>query len=507
MPLRRPSVEELEEIARAEGLSLSRSDVAEYATVVELVLERLERVRSMPAPSAPPADVGYPRGASYRPQRDEDPYNVWINRCRVSGADSGPLDDVTVGLKDSIALAGVELTCGSRLLEGYVPTIDATVVTRLLEAGATIEGKLNMESFAASGTGDLSDFGPVLNPHSKDHLAGGSSSGSGAAPAAGEVDVALGTDQGGSCRIPASCCGVVGLKPTTGLVPYTGTFPADPTLDHVGPLARTVEEVARTLEVIAGPDGLDPRQPADLEVGAYSASLSGDADHLEIAVLDEGFGHPESVDAVDETVHDALSAFEEAGVETHDVSVPVHRDAIALWTVIRYYGALQVHRQDGIGSMLDGWYDTGLAEAFGKFRRSRARDFPPTIKTMTLAMAYLDRAYGAGLYGKAQNLTAPLGEAYDEALGDADLLAMPTIPMTPFEVDEDLGPIERAGRSTPVPKNTCPFDITGHPSISVPCGTVDGLPIGLMFVASRMDEETLLRAADAFERTVDWQSR
>lgn len=504
MPVRRPSRAELSSIAAEANLSIAESDLDGYREVVDALLDRVERVQGLAAPTFPPTEPGRVRPSGYRPTEAENPYNAWITRCTVDGDASGPLDGLTVGLKDSISLAGVELTCGSHLLEGYVPSVDATVVTRVLDAGGTITGKLNMESFAASGTGDLSDFGPVLNPHSTAHLAGGSSSGSAAAPAAGEVDVALGTDQGGSCRIPASCCGVVGLKPTTGLVPYTGVFPADHTLDHVGPIARSVEHVARTLDVIAGRDGLDPRQPADLTVGEYTEALGGPVSDLEVGVLEEGFGLPAGDDAVDDAVRSAVETFESLGATTGSVSAPLHREGVAIWTVIRYYGALQVHRQGGVGSLHEGWYDTGLARAFDAFRRARGREFPATIKATWLAMAHVDRAYGTALYGKAHNLTRRLEDAYDDALAGVDLLAMPTIPMTPFEHRGEMDEIARAGRSAPVPANTCPFDLTGHPAISVPCGAVDGLPVGLMLVGRRFEEEPLLRAAAAFERAVDW---
>ena len=234
----------------------------------------------------------------------------------MKGADSGPLHGKTVALKDHIALAGVPLTFSSHMMDGYVPDFDATVVTRLLDAGATIVGKLKMEEFSWGGPGlsGVGDYGRPLNPHNREHVTGGSSSGSGAAVAGGLVDIALGGDQGGSIRLPAAWCGIVGLMPTHGLVPHSGVFGLEPTIDYVGPMARTVEDVAVSLQCLAGRDGLDPRQadvPASLP--AYTDALSRGVKGLRIGVLDEGFGVPGGDRAVDEAVMEAVHVLERGG--------------------------------------------------------------------------------------------------------------------------------------------------------------------------------------------------
>lgn len=507
MTIRRPSEEELVEIAESAQIPLNEQEIDDYAELVAGTLDVLERMQEIPEPRFAPHEIEYPeRRDVHRPEGAENPHNVWITKAEVEGADDGPLSGKTVGLKDNVSLAGVEMTNGSQLFEGYIPDVDATIVDRLLDAGATVKGKLNMESFAFSGSSDTSDFGTVTNPRAPEYIAGGSSSGSGAAPAAGEVDIAIGGDQGGSIRIPASCCGIVGIKPTTGLVPYTGIFPIDNSLDHTGPMAESVEDVARALEVMAGPDGLDPRQPAGLEADSYTDALVDDVEGMTVAVLEEGFEREESDSEVNATVRNAIETLESLGAETIEVSVPRHLDSLALWISIAGYGGVQVLKQGGLGSLYDGWYNTGLAKAYDKFRRSQGRDFPASVKATWLAIEYLDREYqGSALYGKGQNISLAMRESYDEILEAADVIAMPTIPIKPFEVDPDLSRVDRIGRSLAIAKNTAPFDLTHHPAISVPCGTAGGRPVGLMFVGERFDEGSIFQAAYTYQENTDWQ--
>ena len=450
--------------------------------------------------------TAYPdRRVEGRPGDGEDPYNAVVTRCTVRGADEGPLAGWEVGLKDSVALAGVELTVGSRLFDGVVPSRDATVVTRLLDAGATIRDKLNMEDMAFSGSGELSAHGPVLNPRDPDHLAGGSSGGSAAAVLAGDVDAALGTDQGGSVRIPASWCGIVGHKPTHGLVPYTGIVPLDPAIDHPGPMTRTVEDCARVLGEIAGTDPLDPRQGA-VEVEDYAAALDGDPDDVVVGVVEEGFGREESDAAVDEAVRDALAAFEAEGATVRELSVPWHADGPAVLSGITTQGATSMLRADGVGRFARGYYDPALATAFSRARRTNADDLPPRHALRVVLGEYLSAAYGSRFYAIAQNLARELAAAYDDALADVDVLAMPTTPHTAHRVAPEADLETKMERGGSMLGNTSPFDASGHPAVSVPCGSADGLPVGLMFAGGRFDDASVLRAAHAFERSVvDWE--
>jgi amidase len=509
----RPSTDELRDYAAAVGFSPPDSELEDYSALVDGLLASIEDVESIEEPSFEMHDTAYPREGGARPAEADNPYNAWITRCRVEGAKQGPLAGKTVGLKDNIALADVEMTCASKLFEGYVPRIDATVVRRLLDAGATIVGKLNMEALALSGSGDVSDFGSVLNPLNTDYLAGGSSSGSGAAPAAGDCDIAIGADQGGSIRMPSAWCGLVGIKPTSGLVPYTGIMPIDMSIDHVGPLGRTVEDVAITLTAIAGEDvqmgtALDPRQPAGVKGEDYVDALDADIGDIRIGLLREGVGWESSDAVVDAAISAAMDSFRELGAEVGEVSVPLHRRSRSLWTAVGVPGGIYFLRENAVGSNFDGWYNTDLLDFFQEHRASRAERYPPTLKPAWLAIAHLDR-HGARLpYARAQNIALGLRRAYDEQLQRVDVLAMPTTPMLPFPHDPELSMRERVGRTLDNLLNTAPFDLTAHPALSVPCGiTEDDLPIGLMLVGRHLEEGTLLRVAAALEAKIDWRDR
>jgi amidase len=285
-----PSIEQLREIAEELGFTFSDADLAAHRESLLPSFEAYNQLDRMPDELPP---VTYPRLPGRRPLPEENRHGAWYVKTEIEGAASGKLKGKKVALKDNICLAGVPMMNGASTMEGYVPEIDATVVTRILDAGGTIAGKTVCEYFCFSGGSHTSASGPVHNPHRMGYSAGGSSSGSAAVVAAGEVPMALGGDQGGSIRIPASFCGIYGLKPTHGLVPYTGIMPIELTLDHTGPMTATVEDNALLLEVLAGPDGLDPRQYGAV-AKPYREALGRGAAGLKIAVLEEGFGHPQA---------------------------------------------------------------------------------------------------------------------------------------------------------------------------------------------------------------------
>ena len=295
MSVQNPTPEQLREVAEEVGLSLSDDDIQSYLGLMAGSIEAYNVVDRMPD-NLPP--VRYPRTPGHRPEGEENKYNAWYYKSRVEGASDGKLKGRTVALKDNIMLAGVPMMNGAATLEGYVPEIDATVVERLLDAGAIIEGKAHCENLCLSGGSHTNATGPVHNPHRMGYSAGGSSSGSAALVAAGDVEMALGGDQGGSIRMPASYCGVYGMKPTHGLVPYTGIMPIEIYIDHTGPMTANVRDNALMLEVIAGSDGIDPRQ-YDVETHAYSEMLDGGVSGMKIAVVQEGFGHDNSEADVD----------------------------------------------------------------------------------------------------------------------------------------------------------------------------------------------------------------
>src|SRR3954469_8931033 len=257
MSLKEPSIEQIRELARHFGFDMGEEDLAEFR---DMVAGGLGMYRPLEAIPDYLPEVTYPRTPGRRPDDEEDPLHAWYVKSTVRGAAEGPLAEKQVVLKDNICLAGVPMMNGASTLEGYVPDVDATVVTRILDAGGEIAGKAHCESFCLSGGSHTSQAGPVHNPYKIGYSAGGSSSGCAALVGAGEIEMAIGGDQGGSVRMPGSYSGCYGMKGTHGLVPYTGVMPIEATIDHLGPMTGSVADNALLLEVIAGADGLDPRQ-------------------------------------------------------------------------------------------------------------------------------------------------------------------------------------------------------------------------------------------------------
>jgi amidase len=498
MTVSRPSAANIDAAANHFGFQLDADAQREYLTVVSYMLRSYDAVDELYDTFARPQA---PERVYQFPEPGDNPLGAWYVTAEIASDADGPLSGKAVAVKDNIAVAGIPMMNGSRAVEGFIPSRDATVVERLLAAGATIAGKSVCEELCASGSSFTSASGPVRNPWDTNRETGGSSSGSAALVAAGEVQLALGGDQGGSIRIPASLCGIVGHKPTHGLVPYTGAFPIERTIDHLGPLTRTVADAALLLTVLAGPDGRDPRQAFEIATVDYSAALTGDVAGLRVGVLTEGFGQPGSLPEVDELVRSAARRFTEIGCAVGEISVPWHRNAIHVFTVIFTDGATyQMMEGNGYGLGMDGLYDPELMAHFAKQRLLKADQFANTIKATALCGHYGLNTLGGVSYAKARNLLPQVRAAYDAALAEYDVLVMPTVPGTadtlPEGSPQDVALLERAlGKAF----NTAPIDITGHPAISVPAGLVDGLPAGMMIVGKRFDDATVLKVADAFE--------
>src|SRR5262245_36854895 len=503
MAVKRPTLAQLHAVARDLGMTLSDEDAASFLGLMQGSFAAYDVVDAMPEPLSP---TRYPRIPGYRPEGEENRYNAWYVKTTVKGAAEGKLAGKTVALKDNICLAGVPMMNGASTLRGYVPDGDATVVTRILDAGGTITGKVHCEYFCFSGGSHTGAAGPVHNPHRMGFSAGGSSSGSAVVVAAGEVDMALGGDQGGSIRIPAAFCGICGMKPTHGLVPYTGIMPIELTLDHTGPMTRTIADNALLLEVLAGPDGLDPRQYAP-RVAEYTRALGQSISGLRIGVVQEGFGHPHSVPAVDAKVRQGAERLAKLGAAVEEVSIPLHRAGPAIWTPIALEGATELMMKgNGMGTNWRGLFLTGLVEAHAGWRH-RADELADTLKLSMLLGHYFTKHYRGHFYAKAQNLSRKLRAAYDAELGRFDLLAMPTLPLPATPLPPPDAPRELyIQRAFEMIDNTAPFDATGHPALSIPCGLADGLPVGLMLVGKHYDEATIYRAAHAFEQAGDWRT-
>jgi amidase len=494
-----PTRAELSELARSCHFQLNDEELSSYLRLIEGVLPTYARIDELVEPTLP---VTYARTPGYRPMPEENSYNAWYRKTEIHGAAEGKLAGKRVALKDNICLAGVAMMNGTSMLEGYVPDLDATVVTRILDAGGIIAGKAVCENLCISGNSHTSSTGPVRNPLDPSRSTGGSSSGCGALVAAGEVDMAIGCDQGGSIRIPASWCGIVGLKATYGLIPYTGICPIEMTLDHAGPMTRTVADCALLLEVLAGRDGLDPRQ-ADIEVAlSYTADLARDSRGLRVGIVTEGFGWEGiSEPDVDACVLAAAQRWTEAGATVEKVSIPMHRDGIHIMIAIGFEGpTAQLFEGNTMGTNWKGHYNTGLLNAFARARLTRADDMLEGGKFLFMLGRYLREKYHGHFYAKAQNLSRTLRAAYDAALEKFDILVMPTVPFKARKLPDPDASIETKVQVANEPLyNTAPFDVTGHPALSLPVGLSEGLPVGLMIVGRPWQETTVLAAAYALE--------
>ncbi len=503
MTVSAPTTTELIEAGAELGWDLSEADAEEYLGFMGRMIKAYELVDSLPDHLP---QVKYDRTPGHQPSAADNPYNAWYYRTSITGAPNGKLKGRTVVLKDNICLAGVPLLNGSPIMEGYIPDVDATVAERVLDAGGEIVGKAHCEAYCYSGGSHTNVTGDVINPWKDGYSAGGSSSGCAVLVAAGEVDMAIGCDQAGSIRIPASFCGIYGMKPTHGLVPYTGIMASEATYDHVGPMTATVADNALLLEAIAGADGLDPRQYAP-PTAAYSDGLDGNIKGLRIAVLDEGFGHPNAEPDVETAVHRAIEVLAGLGATVERVSIPIHRISGLIRTPIALEGSLNMLlRGNGFGTGWKGLYVTSLLDRHATWR-DRAEDLPEPMKYIMLLGQHMSTKYRGHYYAKAQNLARRMTAEYDEAMAGYDVIVMPTLPIKATRLPpRDAPRTEVIARAHEMMANTVASTVTGHPSLSIPCGLSEGLPIGLMIQAGHHEEARIYKIAHAFEQACDWKT-
>ncbi len=503
MSLRRPSKADLAAISSKRHLQLTEVEIDDlYELVCEnlMLYDELEQYPDPVRKVVPAVRIPGPR-----PAPAADPHNAIVRTCSVKLAGAtGILAGKSIGVKDTVCVAGIPLSCASRLLFDYTPDIDATVVTRILEAGGHITAILNTDDFAFSGGGHTSAYGVTCNPVNNKHTAGGSSCGSAAAIADNLIDLALGGDQGGSIRIPSAWSGIVGHKPTHGLVPYTGIVGFDLTIDHIGPMTRTVEDAALLLSVIAGKDldSADPRQPDQVESTDYTKALSGDMNTLKIAVVAEGFDSRLAMPEVDTAVRNAIKVLGRMGAEVQEISIPEHNMVVPLWNAIAIEGGVSSFYAGHHSYQNKGWYNPKLMSAMGRGIKTHGGDFSPTAKLGTLIADYMTDQYHGVFYGRARNLSNHLTKTYSKVFESFDLVVMPTTPQTAHKIppgpEEDRKTYIRQALN--MVANTATFDLTGHPSITVPCKHVEGLPVGLMITGRHFEDATVLRAGHAYEQ-------
>ncbi|MCY4640166.1 MAG: Asp-tRNA(Asn)/Glu-tRNA(Gln) amidotransferase subunit GatA [Chloroflexi bacterium] len=415
--------------------------------------------------------------------------------------DAGPLTGIPVALKDLIATAGVPTTAASRILEGYVPAEDATVADRLRRAGAVVVGKANLDEFAMGSSTEHSAYGATRNPWDLDRVPGGSSGGSAATVAARGVPLALGTDTGGSIRQPAALTGIVGLKPTYGRVSRYGVVAFASSLEQVGPFGRDAEDVANALGAIAG---LDPRDSttAPEPVPDYREELGRGLDGLSVAVPDAFFDGAE--DGVVEAVEAALGLLGANGARlVRGVDLPLASAALpAYYLIAPAEASANLARYDGVKY---GAGDTSGPGLWDEMERTRGVGFGPEVKRRIMLGTYaLSAGYYDAYYLKAQRVRTLIREEFDDALADHDLILSPTAPGTAFRLGERVDDPWAMYLSD---LYTIPANIVGYPAISMPCGFVEGLPVGLQLLGKPFAEGTLLRATAAYQAVTDWHER
>ncbi|GAA4998427.1 amidase family protein [Actinopolymorpha pittospori] len=504
-----PDVHEVTAAAKALGIHLGADEAILYQKYLVEQLKALDSFLQSRLEETRPPSVHPERAPGYRPSAEEDPLNAWLWKCDIPGAPEGLLARKTVSFKDHIAVAGIPLTFGSYVMESFVPDFDATVVTRVLEAGGRIVGKNAMNGFTGGFGfgGAIGDYGRPKNPHNPAHVTGGSSSGSGAAVVAGEVDISFGGDQGGSIRIPAAWSGNVGLKPTFGLVSHFGIgFGSDQSIDYTGPMTRSVEDAAAALDAVAGHDGLDPRQGRDVpeRLDASSRLTMGMAG-MRVGILEEAFESAE--DDVRDLVLAAAETMADAGAKVSKVSVPEHLRVGEAATALGAEGSRAVFDTGFFGAFTRTYYPASLIAAVHKMLTMHADVLNPRTKLNYLTAEFSRRNFHGQVYAKAQNVRKSFIKAYDKALTDVDVLLMPTCLMKAPEYDpptDHLAALEENLMMTTrkAVRNTQPFNYTGHPALAVPCGKSNGLPVSMQLVGRFFDDPLLLRVAYAYEKSV-----
>jgi aspartyl-tRNA(Asn)/glutamyl-tRNA(Gln) amidotransferase subunit A len=407
------------------------------------------------------------------------------------------------GIKDNIVTKGLRTTCASQFLDNFTdPLYDATVITKLKEAKSITIGKLNMDEFAMGSSNENSSYFPTRNPWNTEHVPGGSSGGSAAAVAAGEVLFALGSDTGGSIRQPASFCGIVGLKPTYGRVSRFGLVAFASSLDQIGPLTRTVEDNARVLEVIAGWDQMDSTS-ANIDVPKYTDALTGDIKGLKIAVPKEYLGEGVS-EEVRQAVKDALAKLESLGATWEEVSLPHSKYALATYYLISSSEAsANLARFDGVRY---GVRSKDANNMIDMFKLSRSQGFGEEVKRRIMLGTFaLSSGYYDAYYKKAQKVRTLIKQDFDQVFEKYDVIIGPTSPTTAFKIGEKIDdPLTMYANDI----LTIPVNLAGVPGISIPCGfSNDGLPIGLQIIGKHFDESTVFRIAHAFEQATDYHKR
>ncbi|KAB7705269.1 Asp-tRNA(Asn)/Glu-tRNA(Gln) amidotransferase subunit GatA [Bacillus aerolatus] len=413
----------------------------------------------------------------------------------------GLLFGMPIGIKDNIVTKGLRTTSGSQILHNFDPIYDATVMNKLHEANAITIGKLNMDEFAMGSSTENSSYQKTANPWNLERVPGGSSGGSAAAVAAGEVPFSLGSDTGGSIRQPAAFCGVVGLKPTFGRVSRFGLIAFASSLDQIGPITRSVEDNARLLEAISGVDSLDATS-ADVPVDSYSEALTGDIKGLKIAVPKEYLGEGVSED-VRQSVLNALKVLEGLGATWEEVSLPHSKYGLATYYLLSSSEASSnLARFDGIRY---GYRTENAENLIDLYKKTRAEGFGDEVKRRIMLGTFaLSSGYYDAYYKKAQQVRTLIKKDFEDVFENYDVIIGPTTPTPAFKIGENIDdPLTMYANDI----LTIPVNLAGVPGISVPCGFSDGMPLGLQIIGKHFDEKTVYRTAHAYEQATNFHQQ
>ncbi|KAH7080441.1 amidase signature domain-containing protein [Paraphoma chrysanthemicola] len=517
------TAETVDKLCSQLGVTIEEKEKEDYRRLLAVFHDASEQLMAMDDYVPPVDEERFARDNIYFPEKAQNSHGAWAWKCSIvdKQAKGGKLHGKTYALKDNIAVKGVPMLLGTNFIKGYVPDCDATAVTRILEAGGHILGKAVCENMCMSATSHSSGTGVVENPFARGYSAGGSSSGSGVLVALGEVDGAIGADQGGSVRVPAANCGIVGLKPTFGLIPYTGCGSNEPTNDHLGPMTRTVLENAVFLEAIAGNDNIDDRSfaaPWPSKIPSYSSIRDLPKDQplkgKKFAVITESLSSPALDPRVVKTFRTAVSKFVELGATVDEVSIPIHSKGAAIWTGVSKMGGFLGKTSGQFGRR--GHQMLGLNSLIHPMGPDNWNEGYSAVKNVYLNGLYAVEKFPL-LLAKATNLSRQLRDAYDAALETYDILLTPTLPyVATSHAAPDATPLDQIAKQIGLTFNTAPFNQSGHPVLALPIGMLEvlegpgvaddvKLPVSMQVIGKWWDETNVYEASYAWESSNDWK--
>jgi len=505
-PMEQISETDVSKLSRRIGFDLEDEECKRIADRIGRGIDRYEELNDITLQQASPdfelSDV------TIEPGEESDPVNAFISTFRMEARSpsSRNLADCSVAVKDNIAVEGVPMTCGSRVFADVVPAQNATVVNRLLDAGARITGKTNMDELAFGLTGETSQFGPTRNPVDTSQVAGGSSGGSAAAVAEGLAEAALGSDTGGSVRLPAAMCGVVGFKPTWGVIPRFGFVEMAYTTDTIGPIARDIETAAMLMDVIAGDDRRDPVSARANRLASNNFETAMDEtpplDALTIGVPSEFFSDEVSQGVI-EQVEQQIEQLGAAGATINHISMPAMERVISISKAIFYCEFAAFLAAYGLPIRRRVPCETQYQQAMAAAIESNGHEFGKTVHKNAIEGSYLLDNYGGFHYAQARNGVEALRSEFNSALAENDILATPTIPVTAPQLGEVS--YDKYGSTVPITVNTRPISLAGLPAVTVPCGEVDGLPVGIQFIGDEFADVEVLQMGHRYEQFRDRQ--